>query len=123
MERLIDQRIRNRIIEMLEWVIECEHTAPDLGLEELVNAWDDLVDSPFQPDRFPDPTYTDEERQSLRAVSAAMDAFCVATPQKIIDQDGALMLSEWKTLTSRAKDAYTCLMNRGRLPEDRETQG
>jgi hypothetical protein len=37
------QRIRNRIIEMLEWIVDSECIPPELGMNELINSWADWV--------------------------------------------------------------------------------
>lgn len=120
--QLVYQRIRNRIIEMLEWIIESENKVPTLGFDELINAWEDWVSSPLQKDAFPVPVYTAAENDRLREVSFALDALCNATPTSITDDVAVLALPEWVVVVETARNAHAELMMRGRLSEDEEVR-
>lgn len=116
--QVVYQRIRNRIIEMLERIIESEKKAPTLGFDELINSWEDWVSSPPQKDEFPVPVYTAAESDRLREVSLAVDALCKATPTSITDDVGALVLPEWTVVVETARNTHAELMMRGRLSEE-----
>ena len=120
--QLVYQRIRNRIIEMLEWVIESENKVPTLGFDELINSWADWVSSPFQIDAFPVPVYTAAECDRLREVSLAVDSLCNATPTSTTDGVAVLSLPEWVIVVETARNAHAELMKRGRLSEDEEVR-
>lgn len=114
------QRIRNRVIEMLDWLVECETTPPDLGMNELVNCWEDWVPSHLPENYFPEPVFAPEEERLIRDVSLTMDAFCDAT-LKIIQADVAtLRLPQWAAVVTTAKAASIAMMKRGRMSEEEE---
>jgi hypothetical protein len=116
--QLVYQRIRrNRIIEMLECPIKCESTPPKQGLNELINCWEDWVNSPLQEDEFFMPVYTEVEDKLLREVSLTVNAFCEVTPQSIIDEAGAMALPEWKAVIAAARFAYIVMMKKGKFSE------
>lgn len=116
--RIIQQRERNRVIEMLEWLIECEHTPPDLGMNELINSWSDYVPSSVEPKYVLAEVFTDAEQKSILRVNTAVDAFCDATPQSITDEHAALRLPEWTTVVVLSRSALSLLMERGKMPEE-----
>jgi hypothetical protein len=109
--QLIYQRIRNRIIETLELLIEYENKFPKkIELNELVNLWEDWVNSPLKEDEFPMPVYTELENKLLREVCAAIENFCEITPQLITDEEQAMALSEWSSVIKAAQLAHTMMM-------------
>ena len=118
--QLVYQRIRNRIIEMLEWMIESESKVPAVGFDELTSLWEDWVMSPFQKDLYPVPVYTAEESECIRKVSHAVDALCNATPSSITADATVLTLPEWAVVVETARKAHAVLMKRGRLSEEEE---
>jgi hypothetical protein len=105
---------------MLEWLLECESTPPELGLNELINFWEDWVSSPLQEDEFHISVYTEVEDNLLREVSSAVDAFCEVTPQSITDEVGAMALPEWIAVIAAARRAYIAMMKRGKFSENEE---
>lgn len=117
---ILQQRIRNRIIENLERVLDSKTAPPALGFNELVNSWYDWTGDPLQADEFSLPVYTPEEDLALRAVNLAFDNFCKATPASIEDEDLTLALVEWVAVVSSSEKALAEIMKRGRLPEDVE---
>lgn len=118
--QLIHQRVRNRIAETLEWVLESWNTPPALGFNSLINYWNDWAGSPVVEDDFPAPVYTKEEVQCLRKVSEALDVFCNATPPSIEDEIDTLALPEWMDVVSTARQAHAEIMKRGRFSEEQE---
>lgn len=118
--QLVFQRIRNRVIETLDLLVECETTPPDLGMNELVNCWEDWVPSPLPENYFPEPVFAPEEERLIRDVSLTMDAFCDATPRTIQDDVATLRLPQWAAVVTTAKVARSTMMKRGRMPEEEE---
>jgi hypothetical protein len=116
-KQIIEQRVRNRIIEMLEWLVECESTPPNLGMNELINCWEDWVPSPFEPDYFPPPVFTEAEQELIRQVSRAVDTFCCVTPKSITDERAALKLPQWAAIIMTARSALLVMAARGRMSE------
>jgi len=117
MSSLIHQRIRNRIIEILEWILESEYKVPELGFNELINSWADWADILVNNPNFP-LTYTASEINSLMNVNLAIEAFCESTPPMVPDIPDILALPEWSQLVSSARLAHAELMKRGRFSED-----
>jgi hypothetical protein len=105
---------------MLDWLVECETTPPDLGMNELVNCWEDWVPSPLPENYFPEPVFAPEEERLIRGVSSAIDAFCDATPKSVHDDFAELRLPQWAAVVAAAKVARIEMMKRGRMPEEEE---
>jgi hypothetical protein len=105
---------------MLEWLIECETNPPKVGMNELINCWEDWVPSPLVEGYFPAPVFTDTEQKLIRSVSNAVDAFCDATPESIEDERAALQLPQWLAVIAAAKSALSAMMARGKMPEEEE---
>lgn len=118
--RLIEQRLRNRLIEWLELVVESESSAPAYGMNELLNDWQDWNGGPISEVTFPRPTYTRAEVDTLPAVQSTWNLFCEATPDTIRDEAAAKLLPEWRNFVRAARDALNAFSVRGKLSEDKE---
>ncbi|MDR2128957.1 MAG: hypothetical protein LBP52_07820 [Burkholderiaceae bacterium] len=116
--QIVDQRVRNRIIEMLEWLVECETTPPDCGMDELINGWEDWVPAPFEPGLYLPPVFTEAEQELICRVSRAVDVFCDATPKSITDARAAIQLPQWAAVIAAARSALLVMLERGRMPEE-----
>jgi probable rRNA maturation factor len=117
-DQVVYQRIRNRVIEVLDWIIECETMPPNLGMGELINCWYDWVPGPLTTDYFP--VFVSTEELLLRNVSTAMDSFCDVTPKLITDELSVLSTPQWAAVVATAKIAFNEMMKRGRMSEDEE---
>jgi hypothetical protein len=120
--QLVYQRIRNRIIELLEQLVECETSPPELGMNELINSWDDWVPSPLVEGYFPPPVFTNSEQNVIRRTSVAIDEFCEVTPKSIEDDRAVLRLPRWALVIETSKLALSTMMERGKMSEDEEIQ-
>lgn len=107
---------------MLEWVVSCEAEPSDLGMNALINGWEDWVPGPLVEEYLPGPVFTETEQRLIRRVNTAIDVFCDATPDPIKDDHAALQLSEWVAVVEAAKPALAEMMARGRMPEEKEIQ-
>ena len=117
-KRLIEQRVRNRLIDYLEAVVDYERDSPLFDLNEVVNQWEDWVTHPLLANQFPQPVYTILESRLLRAVDRAWEEFCSATAQSILES--SIHSVEWSAFVSSSLAALNVLRERGRLPEDEE---
>ncbi|CAG1771168.1 hypothetical protein BAC3_01601 [uncultured bacterium] len=117
--QLVYQRIRNRIIEVLELLIKSENSSPKFQLNELINFWEDWINSPLQENEFPMPVYTEAEDKLLREVSSAINAFCEVTPKSITNEAEAMALPEWSAVIVTARSAHIAMMKRGKFSEDK----
>jgi hypothetical protein len=119
-QQVVEQRMRNRIIEYLDDVAEYENDPPWWDLNEMINQWEDYVVHPLDPAKYTVPVYTDREAEALVAVDNAWLAFADATPDAISDEAAALRMREWRAFVSAAETAMKVFSERGRLSEDVE---
>ena len=121
-KRVVERRVRSRIMEYLLGVTEFESDPGVQDLNDLVNDWETNVGRPFSPLEFPLPTYTHQEVLALQAVDAAWNRFCNATPQTIRDEDAAFALPEWEQFRTEARTALDIFLQRGKSSEDVEVE-
>jgi len=109
--------VRNRLIEYLEMIVDCERDPPPWDLNETLNQWED-----WNPPgaRFEVPPYTGREGQLLDDVALAWGRLCDATPEVIFD---LFRSPEWAAFTVAARHALSALNERGRLSEEEESSG
>jgi hypothetical protein len=127
-DQLVVQRVRNRIIEVLEWILGGESTPPEGGVNTPLNFWYDFM-PPVPPDDlqlelvqdyFSPPVFTPDEAKLVFEVSAAINAFYDATPNPIRDDAAAIALPQWAKVISMAKSALSIMLKRGRMSEEEE---
>ena len=116
-DQIIAQRVRNRIIEWLEWACDFE-SSPSPGIVALVNFGFDFLQDDFKPADYLPPTYTEEETQILSKVHQALCWFCEATPANLDDHTPFQELPAWQLLLLFTREALAIFNKRGRLPED-----
>jgi hypothetical protein len=116
--RLVEQRIRSRLIEYVEWVVEAEHDPPGLGLNEMLNQWEDWVRRPVEAGTFPEPVFTQIETDALTSLDNAWEGICDATPMTILDERASMSTPEWRAFVEAARAAALVFAHRGRLSED-----
>ncbi|WP_084089742.1 hypothetical protein [Andreprevotia lacus] len=121
--QLVDQRVRNRIIEYLAMLATHESDPLAWDLAETINQWEDWVHSPAGEDQFLCPTYSPDECAHLVAVDKAWSAFADATPVLLGDDAAEMQRPEWRVLVLAACAALEVMMQRGRLPEDHQAHG
>lgn len=117
--RLVDQRMRNRVIEALAPLSEGDAGVRAVGLGEYVEQFFDFIgdDAPWRWREMT--TLTSDEVAALAAVHEVLDAACTATPQDISDE--AFIESGWPTVIAPiAKRALDLMENRGRFSEQVE---
>ncbi len=121
-DKLSYQRIRNRILEIVEWIVESEVTPPKLGFNSLINHWDDWTINSNQASDFPLPFFSENEGHLLVALGEAINAFCQATSKEIKNDEEALHSPEWKSVLTLARHTYEEMMKRGRFSEVADLQ-
>lgn len=56
--QVLEQRIRNRLIDYAEWIRDYERESePRLGMGELLNQWEDFITRPICEANFPAPAF------------------------------------------------------------------
>ncbi len=123
--RIVDQRIRNRIIEYLELASSFDAQrayqarAPVSVPSELINQWEDWVSDPNSP-VFARPPFSAAEREAILSFHCVWDSVASATPDPLPPLEQTLQLPQWSELRRAAERALCVFTVQGRLPEDRE---
>jgi hypothetical protein len=125
--RLIEQRIRNRIIEYLELAssFEAQSTLDATTIahvpNEVINEWDDWnpVDQSRWPGRLGEP-YSDAEIAAMQTFHAEWEWVLDHTPDPLPALSDLQQAPEWQRLREAAEAALRPFNARGRLSEDHE---
>ena len=117
--RVVDQRVRNRIIEVLE-TLACGNAAvEDMGAVEWFNSFFDWVDDTAPWDWRTLTTLDSAEIQDIDNVLDLMNEAVSATPRRVSEEQ--LMASGWpervRPIAARAVERMT---SRGRFSEEVE---
>jgi hypothetical protein len=124
--RVVDQRIRNRVIEHLELSssfaqqIEYERTAQIYIPSELIAGWEDLVREDPSADPGISSVYSAEEVEALGRVHGAWSDAADALPADFPPLSQVQTMPEWRRWRDESISALTSLMLRGRMSEDHE---
>ncbi len=105
-------QIRDRIIEVLDWIVDLRERVPECGFDELVNQWDDWV-LPLKSSEFSPQAFTLEEVAAIRCVDGAMDAFANVTPPSIPDIQATLELAQWSKVVAATEMALGIMRRDG----------
>jgi len=117
--RIVEQRIRNRIIQYLEMISTYENDPPPFDLNEVLNQWNDWVNDECSvaEEEFPIPTYSLPERSALIVVNMAFNVLCKATPGIIEHEQKVLESHEWHDFVDASRHAMATLLIRGFFSE------
>jgi hypothetical protein len=122
--RVVEQRIRNRIIEILELAssFERQHKYQSAQVchvpNELLNQWWDWVDlSRGEPGP---PVYSAEEVAAIRRYDGVLNAVADSTPPWLPDLEQLVSTASWRRLRDEAAAALVVFLVRGRFSEDQE---
>jgi hypothetical protein len=125
--RLIDQRVRNRIIEYLKLASSFEdqltyqRNVARIGVDvvsETINQWEDWVPADPRTHELSD-VYTADEVRAVRDYHVVWDDVADRTPTAL-RLDAVQELQAWNELRQAAVAALAVFERRGPLPEDRE---
>ena len=115
---LLNQRIRNRIIEVLEITASYEEQEK-FGSDEVVNMWEDWVDDNRIID-YLEPVFTKQEQECLAEFHKTWNYVADHTPQ-ILPNISELKQNEyWSALVDAASKALVVFSQRGKMSEDIE---
>lgn len=121
--RLVAQRIRNRIIEVLELVADSEAQRKyDLTYSagDAVFIWWEEWFDPEDLDYYAPPLYTLEERQALIDFHKVWERACEQTPARLPAIEQVQEWPIWQELTQAGDAALAVFKERGTFPEDVE---
>lgn len=116
-DRLLDQRLRNRMIEQLQMLVDWTDTVASIGAKGYFNSFFDFFpDEPPLPVNF---SLTIEERDALTGVLELMNRAASDTSQNVTDDE--LVGSAWPMkIREEAEAALAIMMIRGKLSDDIE---
>jgi hypothetical protein len=125
--RLVEQRIRNRVIEYLALASSFDAQRKyerDVPIEhvpyEIINMWEDSF--PVDPRRQSDlpHVYSPDEVVAIRDYQSVWDLTADALPDPYPSLADVQAMPEWETLRRAAEMASEVFARRGKFPEDRE---
>jgi hypothetical protein len=113
-DRLLDQRLRNRIMESILWLSE---GVGSRGADEYFNQFYDQMSFDDQP--FPNTAMTASEAGRLRSLCDLMNRASAATTKNLSVE--ILRQSGWlATIQNEARHALEIFLQQGRCDEDQE---
>jgi len=118
--RLVSQRIRNRVFEYFQCVVDYRGDPGVWDLNELINSWEMNVNDPFLSSDYEPPAFAPAEVAAMAITHQAWLAFSDRTPKSIKDEAAAFALPEWDDLVAACAAAIKVFDRRGQLPEDKE---
>jgi hypothetical protein len=123
---LLEQRIRNRIIEYLEIASSCDEQmefeahVPIVAVpNEVINMWEDSVDIARIGD-FAEPVYSPQEQMAIRQFHAVWDGVASDTPDPLPPLSKLMGTEPWARLRIAAGHALAVFRLRGKFSDDRE---
>jgi hypothetical protein len=125
--RVVEQRVRNRIIEYLELAssfeaqLQYERDVPIAHIPyEVINQWEDWVHKDPREDRDLSDVYDGAEVEAMCLFHAAWEAAASAVPNSYPPLSEVQALTEWDRLRKAARSAVSVFMRRGKMSEDHE---
>jgi hypothetical protein len=121
--RLVEQRVRNRLIEALELAASFEDqkvmNRTVNAVNETINLWEDT--DPVRWDWGFSEVYTHDEAEAARAFHATWESVANRLPdEQFPNLDEVQARAEWHELRAGALSTLRVFAGRGKLPEDRE---
>ena len=117
--RLVEQRIRNRIIEAVESLAEGDDGVLQVWPKDYFENFYDWIPHRDDGEMGPNSAITAEERALLLEVSSILDDACDATPGNMTADE--FIATGWPTrIQSVAQRAIALMCRRGRFSEDHE---
>lgn len=127
---LLAQRVRNRIIEVLELYASYEEqnayqrAVPFVHVPaEVIVQWEDWVSNPAFGAELASSAYSPEEVEALRRFDAVWEEVCESTPDPLPALAVLQQSLPWLHLREAATECLATMNKRGRLPEDAPADG
>jgi hypothetical protein len=125
--RVVEQRVRNRIIEYLELASSFEAQQEyerDVPIEhvpyEVINQWQDWVHKDPREGRDLSDVYAGAEVEAMCQFHAAWEFAASVVPNNYPLLSEVQTLPEWDRLRAAAASALSVFMRRGKMSEDHE---
>jgi hypothetical protein len=111
--RLIEQRVRNRIYEILDILADCDAGVDLVGISGYLNLFDDFVHRPSTESRTP--VLSKDERAIVLEIADFLVAACGTTPDFTRAE---FIRSGWpRQIAPKARDARLLFLQRGLFSE------
>ncbi|TGP50722.1 hypothetical protein EN873_22860 [bacterium M00.F.Ca.ET.230.01.1.1] len=118
-DRIVDQRIRNRIIEALATLADGNEGVLAVWPTEYFESFYDWI--PYGGKQHPNSAISADEQDGLSGVSNILDLACDATPQLMTADE--FIATGWPArIQPVAQWALGLMLKRGRFSEDQEEQ-
>ena len=118
-DRIIHQRIRNRIMEVVVTLAEGDDGVRRVWPTEYFESFYDLIPHRDDGEMRPNSAITADERALLLEVSSILDDACDATPHNMTAHE--LIATGWpKRIQPVARKALILMRERGRFSEEQE---
>lgn len=117
-EKLLAQRLRNRVIEVLSTYSEDEGWEL-LGPDEVINQWEDFVDE-YRLPLYVEPVFSKQEREALLTFHQLWLQYCDLTPKFMPAFEEVSKTPEWQNLKHQASILLKIFEQRGKLDEEIE---
>lgn len=119
-KRIVDQRVRNRVIDALETLASGDGGVREVWPTEYFEGFYDFI--PYGGEPHPNSCISFEERAALSAVSKIVDEACDATPPVMTADE--LIATGWpERIRPIAQAALSLMESRGRFSEEVEEWG
>jgi hypothetical protein len=127
--RIVEQRVRNRVIETLELAGSFEEqddyarTVPIAYVPyEVINQWEDWVHTDPHIDASISTVYSPQEVDAMRRFHVVWQMASDALPDDYPSLNRVHAMPEWSALRDEARAASAIFHVRGPMPEDREVE-
>lgn len=117
-DTLLKQRLRNRIIEVLDMLSDSDDTIKKLGTDEAMECWFDFVDEE-KIDFYDEPIFTGPEIMAIKELHQLIGVSYDSVPSTWNPSDVALCES-WAKIVAAANMAFNLFQKRGFLDEESE---
>jgi hypothetical protein len=125
--RVVEQRVRNRVIEYLEIAasfeiqLDYQRAVPAVSVPgEVINQWEDWVHVDPRTDAQLSAVYSQDEARALGSFHATWSRVADGTPNPLPSIAETQQLPEWDELRQAAISTLAVFERRGKMPEDRE---
>lgn len=115
-KRVVLQRVRNRIIEVLS---DIDGLTEMYGPFEVINLWEDWVREDTLP-LFVDPVFSQEEREAIGSFHITWDEVAEALPDEQPDLAWLAKSADWERLKAAAVSCHKILIRGGKFSEEHE---
>jgi hypothetical protein len=115
---LLKQRIRNRIIEVIE-IIASYEAWEEFGGDEVINMWDDWVDD-NRIGHYIEPVFTKQEQECMAELQNRVNQVVDHAPQFLPSISELKGNAYWSSLVLSASKALAIFNQRGRMSEEIE---